>query len=154
MTSAAFLPRAAKIVTALAVMLALAACDFSTLMPKEEVDFAKGVVMLVQNRDAEGLEAVSDPVLWQQLTPELRDRMARNFPRGTPTNVSVASYRSTFGNGVSSVSIVLVYRYPQTAVQAAVSFRAAEHGYELTAIHVSPASDGGEQPSSDTTRDS
>lgn len=131
--------RAAQWVAALAVALALTACDFSSLMPKEQVDFAKGVVMLVQNRDAEGLEAVSDPILWQQLTPALRENMADMFPRGAASNVRISSYRSASNSDRTNVTITLVYEYPERLVQAVVSFSTLEHGYELTAIHVSPA---------------
>jgi hypothetical protein len=138
----------------LATALVLAACDFSTLMPKEHVDFAKAVVMLVQNRDAEGLEAVADPVLWQQLSPELRERMAGMFPREPAISVGVSNYRSSSDGEVSNVTIVLVYRYPQRDVQAAVSFRSADHGFVLTAIHVSPAGTTPERPDSpDAARD-
>ena len=70
---------------ALAIALVLVACDFSALMPKEHVEFAKAVVMLVQNRDAEGLEAVAEPALWQQLTPAWRDNMARMFHANRPS---------------------------------------------------------------------
>lgn len=139
---------------ALAGLIALAACDISSLMPKEHVDFAKAVVMLVQNRDAEGLEAVSDPVLWQQLTPELRASMARNFPTQLPMTVNVVSYRSSSDSNVTNVSIVLRYVYPRSVVQAAVSFRSAEHGYVLTAINVMRGADGApEQPTAETPRD-
>lgn len=132
------LTEAAKSIAALTLMLALAACDFGALMPKEHIDFAKAVVTLVQNRDAEGLEAVSDAALWQRLTPDVRSRMARTFLDGDPVNVDVASYRSAYDNGVTSVTVVLRYIYPQASALASVSFRTAEHGYVLTAIHVSP----------------
>jgi len=138
---------------AVAIALILAACDFSALMPKEQVDFAKGVVMLVQNRDAEGLEAVAEPALWQRLTPEVRERMARVFPREPVGSVSVASYNSSFDSATSNVTIVLVYRYARQDVQAAVSFRPAEHGFVLTAIDVLPG-DAPPQRTDDSSRDS
>jgi hypothetical protein len=143
-----------KTIAALAFALALAACDFSALMPKEHVDFAKTVVMLVQNRDAEGLEAVADAELWPQLTPELREHMASAFPREAAMSVNVASYRASSVNGVSDVTIVLRYIYPRTVVQAAVSFRSVEHGYVLTGIRVAPADEAPTRPDSTrTTRD-
>ena len=144
---------AVRAAAALAVALVLAACDISALMPQEHVDFAKGVVMLVQNRDAEGLEAVAEPALWRQLTPDLRERMARAFPHDPVGGIDVASYRSSSGGSMTEVSIVLLYRYPQAMVQAAVTFRTAEDGFVLTALNVARAAapEGPNAPS--TTRD-
>jgi hypothetical protein len=147
------LPGAAWLTAALAVALGLAACDVGALMPKEHIDFAKAVVSLVQNRDAEGIEAVSDPVLWQHLTPGELTRMAQAFPREPALGVDVVSYRSAYANGVTNVTVTLNYRYPRASVQAQVSFRPIEHGFELTAIHVSPGEGAPAQPSAGTQRE-
>jgi hypothetical protein len=148
------LRQAANAVAACLVALTIAACNFGDLMPKEHIDFAKAVVMLVQNRDAEGLEAVSDPALWQQLTPDLQARMALSFPRNEQaTSVDVASYKSNYADGVTNVTIVLRYVYPRDVVNASVSFRSAEHGYVLTAVHVAPADAAPVEPSANGERE-
>ena len=67
--------------------------------------------------------------------------------------MDVTSYKSSFDNTTSNVTIVLLYRYPREDVQAAVSFRSAEHGFVLTAIDVLPG-DAPPQRTNDSSRDS
>jgi hypothetical protein len=148
------LRQAASAIAACLVAFAVAACNFGDLMPKEHIDFAKAVVMLVQNRDAEGLEAVSDPALWRQLTPDLQARMALAFPRDEqPISVDIASYKSAYADGVTNITIVLRYVYPREVVNASVSFRTADPGYVLTAVHVAPAERPPARPSANRERD-
>jgi hypothetical protein len=127
-----------KIFAALALGLALAACDVSGLVPKEHTEFAKRVVTMVQTRDENGLQAVCDPALWQQLTPQTRAQMAAIFPNEQPTSVTVSSWKSNFNNDWSNVTMILLYKYSNQDIRATVGFRSSGNRNILTAIYVLP----------------
>jgi hypothetical protein len=48
---------------------------------------------------------------------------------------------------------VLRYVYPREVVNASVSFRTAEQGYVLTAVHVAPADGAPAEPSANRERE-
>lgn len=135
-----------KIFAALALGLVLAACDVSGFVPQEHQDFAKRVVSMVQNRDEAGLQAVTDPELWQKLGPDLRARMAALFPPEQPSSITISSWKSHFANDWSNVSMVMLYKYSKRDIQVTMEFRSAGARNVLTAIFLLPVGGTGGAP--------
>lgn len=127
-----------KVLAALALGLALTACDVSGLVPQEHQDFAKRVVAMVQNRDEAGLQAVTDPSLMQQLPPDIRARMAAVFPNEQPSSITISSWKSHFNNGWSDVTMVMLYKYSRSDVEVNIGFKSAGQRNVLTMIYVKP----------------
>lgn len=126
----------------LAFVCALAACDVSGLVPKEDLAFAKRVVTMVKTQDAAGLQAVSDPALWAQLPDNIRAQMARIFPSEPESSATVSSWHSNYNNGFSQVEMVMLYKYAQRDVKVTIGFRSAGQRYTLMMIYVLPITGG------------
>jgi len=127
-----------KMFGALACVLLLAGCDVSGMVPAEQMDFAKRVVRMVQTHDDAGLEAVSHPSLWQHLTPDIRAQMAAMFPNEQPASITVSSWKSSFDNDFSNVSMVMLYKYSTGGVTVTLGFQSAGTRNVLTEIYVRP----------------
>lgn len=127
-----------KTFAALALGLVLAACDVSGFVPTEHMDFAKRVVIMVRTQDDANLQAVTHPDLWRQLPADVRARMAAMFPPGEPASVTVSSWKSNMNNGVTNVTMVMLYKYPQRDVEVNLGFQSLGTGYVLTMIYTKP----------------
>lgn len=125
---------------------ALAACDVSGLVPKEDLAFAKRVVTMVKTQDSAGLQSVSDPALWVQLPDPVRARMAAIFPNETESSVTVSSWHSNYKDGYSQVEMTMLYKYARQDVQVTIGFRSAGQNYTLTEIYVLPIVGGQPAP--------
>jgi hypothetical protein len=127
---------------ALALGLVLVACDVSGFVPQEHQDFAKRVVMMVQNRDDAGLQAVTHPDLWMKLPEAMRARMATMFPPGAPSDITISSWKSNWNNDVASVQMTMMYKYPQRDVQVDLAFQSGGGRQVLTMIYLKPVAAG------------
>ena len=127
-----------KLLGLLVVAFAIASCDVSGMVPAEQMAFAKSVVAMVQTRDDARLQAVTHPDLWRQLTPDVRAQMAAMFPSEPPTSVTVSSWHSSFNNGYSDVSMVMLYKYSTRGVTVTIGFQASGARNVLTKIYVKP----------------
>jgi hypothetical protein len=126
----------------LAFGFVLVACDVSGFVPQEHQDFAKRVVLMVQNRDDAGLQAVTHPDLWTKLPPEMRARMATMFPPGAPTDITISSWKSNWNNDVANVQMTMMYKYPQRDIQVDLAFQAGGGRQLLTMIYLKPVAAG------------
>jgi hypothetical protein len=119
-------------------VLVLVACD-SGSVPSDHIDFAKTAVGFLQARDENSLRAISDPALWQKLTPDMRAQMAGFFPAEQPGELQVLSWKpAANAGGTADVLIVLAYKYAGREVRATVGFRTGGERTLLTMLYVQP----------------
>lgn len=134
-----------KAIALFVLMGALAACDVSSMVPAEDMNFAKRVVAMIKTQDGAGLQAVCDPALWAQLPDGTRAQMAAIFPNETEASVTVSSWHTNFNNGVSDTKMEMLYKYAHQDVKVTIGFKSAGQHHTLMMIYVLPMVNG--QPS-------
>jgi hypothetical protein len=133
--------------TIVAIFLAastLSACDPRTVLDsREEVQFAKQYLALIQARDLDAVEAQLDPKLKDtQLRPQL-EKVAEQFPNEKPKNIETVNISWSQGaqENVTRYSIDIQYQFATIWLLANVVLDKSDQQFVVAGVYVQPMRD-------------
>jgi hypothetical protein len=113
-----------RTIVGLVALLALVGCDpkelFEKSVPKEEAEFSKKFLALLQARDFEAIEAkVAPNMKGAQLRPNV-EKIAAFFPAEKPNDIQIVGAQTFANADTTQVSLTFQYVYPGKWVVANV----------------------------------
>jgi len=136
-----------RILPALALALALCGCDvrswYESLLPKEEIAYAKGIIAKLRARDYAAVEAPFDPTYRDAQFREKLEQIAAFFPEPEPTDIGVVgSHVFTNANtSVTTYDLTFQYEYPKQWVLVNVVLERRSDALIVKGLHAQPLSD-------------
>lgn len=111
-----------RLVTLLVAVVLLAGCSqqtfFERMMPKADVEFAKGYLALFPAGDFAAIQRQIDPGLQDpQLRPKL-EQIAKLFPKEAPKSVNVVGWQTMSSGDTTEVNLTFEYEYSHTWILA------------------------------------
>ena len=103
----------------------------ASLLPEQELAFAKDYLNRLKNRDFDHAKALIDPSLQNEVTDELLDRFARTLYPGEPLSVEVIGSQIDIRNGQWSGNFTFDYQYAEGWLLASTALKKVDDGYRV-----------------------
>lgn len=134
-----------RMAVGLVAILALTGCDqrawFEKFIPREEAEFAKNCLALLQARDFEALEARIDPNLRNaQLRPTL-EKVSSFFPKEKPRDIQIVGAQTLSTGDATQVNLTFQYSYPRTWLLANVVIQKRGNDAVVSRLNVQQLAD-------------
>lgn len=128
-----FLARIVLVFAAFSTTLCARASDAlpASLLPQQEVAFAKDYLNRLKIRDFDHVKALIDPSLQNEVTDELLDNMSRTIYPGEPLAVEVVGSQIHIRDGQWSGNFTFDYQYAEGWLLASTALRKVDDGYRV-----------------------